>query len=83
MSNAKKETVEPIINEINNSDLGRCQEIFDRCNKKIQEAIMQPPHSISKALSMEALVENFVDEMNNQCINDFDFKYNDNECTLK
>lgn len=83
MSNARNETEEPIINEINNSDLGRCQEIFDRCNKKIQETMMQPPHSISKALLMEVLVDKFVVEMKNQCINDFEFKYNDNERTLK
>ena len=83
ISNARNETEEPIINEINDSDLERCQEIFDRCNKNIQEAMMQPPHYISKALLMEVLVDMFVVEMKNQCINDFEFKYIDNERTLK
>ena len=83
ISNVGNKIVDPIINEINDSDLERCQDIFDRCNKNIQEAIMQPPHSISKALLMEVLVDKFVSKMNNQCINGFDFKYNDNERTLK
>ena len=32
---------------------------------------------------MEELVDKFVTDMNQQCIHDFDFSYNDNERTLK
>jgi len=80
---ASNENFDPIINELDECDLGRCQEIFDRCNKKIQAVMVQPPHSISRALLMEELVDKFVADMDQRCIHNFDFSYNDNERTLK